>query len=216
MWWIIVQGSMLYYKAMKKALKNYDCVVWSGWKEDLPTLRDENHVVINEKPKDFGNANINLQLLSTLNGIKYARSKNAKYVVKLRSDLVPTKIENFLQCLSLEGANFLTVHQNNYKPYLLDYVFAGDIDDMEQALEDCLKNKTLLPNFYQTQFPEAYITSSFIKTLKPNKLSKMKFFLSDINVENDLYWIKKNLYISDYKNMKCYELYPNLLNLWTY
>ncbi len=43
-------------------------------------------VILNEKPKNRGISNINLQIVSTRSGIEFAKSKGAKFILKTRSD----------------------------------------------------------------------------------------------------------------------------------
>lgn len=204
---------MQHYRTIKKALDGYENVIWSGWKNDASILALEKHVVINEPPTEPGPGNLNYQLISTLGGLRYAKSIGAKNVLKIRSDMVPLNLHKFLNVLKEDRLNFLCCHENDNRPYLIDYVFAGSIDTFLDTLSDCLENKTF-DIMYGNEFAEARITSSILKKINHTELKNIYFFLFDLSSDIDIYWLKKQIYLTSYKIEACYtkhKTFPTLL-----
>ena len=97
---IVIQGPLVYennytaetFKLYRSIYPNVPIIV-STWKDeatdDFRRECKENSIVLleNEPPKDRGYANLNLQLKSSLEGVKYVKeSITAKFVLKTRSD----------------------------------------------------------------------------------------------------------------------------------
>jgi hypothetical protein len=53
------------------------------------------------------------------------------------------------------------------------------------------------------KFPEEAVTKSYFKNFE--KLKNNHSIYKDLNQDNDIYWIKNNLYLSSYKNLTCYR-----------
>ncbi len=94
---IIIQGSLkgvlkftdetinLYLKIFKNSL-----IIVSVWKDEIDNdfykkFKDKVHIILNEKPNNIIH-NTDLQVISTINAIKYARIKDCKYILKTRTD----------------------------------------------------------------------------------------------------------------------------------
>jgi len=77
------------------ATEKFDHVILSTWEgedtEGIPTASC--HVIFNKKPSNPGYTNRNYQRLSTAAGITYAESLGCTHVLKLRTDMLPTKLE---------------------------------------------------------------------------------------------------------------------------
>ena len=213
MWWLIIQGPMQNYRTVKKFLNGYENVIWSGWKSDATVLSSEKHVVINDPPTTAGPGNLNYQLISTLGGLKYAKNLGIKNVLKIRSDMALLDLQKFLTILKEDQLNFLCCHENENRPYLLDYVFAGSVDVFLDVFNDCFENETF-DMMYGNQFAEARITSSILKKTDREQLKNINFFLFDLNSDIDIYWLKKQIYLTSYKIEACYnkhKTFPILL-----
>jgi hypothetical protein len=93
---ILIQGPILYHKFLDNVINFYSAnypkvpIILSTWKKDgnIEKLRNLKKVLLieNESPAIPGIANINLQVVSTLSGLKLANERNASYVLKIRSD----------------------------------------------------------------------------------------------------------------------------------
>ncbi len=151
-------------------------------------LRGENiHIVINKKPDHFGPFNINLQLLSSLYGIKKAKELGATHVLKTRADqrIYGTNAIEFLCNLErifplaqgyvqkerIISTNTFTL---KYRPYLIsDMTVFGNIDDMllywgadldiraPFSIDDTLSGREIT----KLRIAEIYIVTEFLKKL---------------------------------------------------
>ena len=74
----------------------------------------ESHInpVVSKKPINSGFGNINLQARSTKIGLEYAKSLGAKYCLKIRSDLVFSPLDKFLNLVDYSRLGFL--YQKDY------------------------------------------------------------------------------------------------------
>jgi hypothetical protein len=130
---IIVQGSSLYIDALKKALCGFD-VIYSTWVGEESKFSETDNVVFNSLPDFHGPANLNLQKITTISGLKKAKEMGYKKALKLRSDIIPTNINKFVNLLDNDCMNFLCWHLHEVYPgcpgYLVDYLMSGKIDDL--------------------------------------------------------------------------------------
>lgn len=81
----------------------FDFTVLSTWAEDeYKVVQDKYFLLLNKKPVEAGVTNRNYQRLTTANGIRAAREAGCDYVLKWRTDMLPTKLN--IGCL-LDWAN---------------------------------------------------------------------------------------------------------------
>lgn len=153
--WIIIQGSSFYdennfaiggtpYSDLNRIIdfySNYNNVIWSTW-EDTPIdivecLKLKNiNTIINKYPSNRGRGNCNLQKISTLNGIQVAKYFNAKYVFKIRTDLIFPKIEEVIERIKLrldsqKRLSGLCWDNWQESKFILDQLLFGYIEDVE-------------------------------------------------------------------------------------
>lgn len=196
---IIIQGGSTNIPEQKQVWKDYirDCF-FSTWEGNEHLYEKNDNAIFSKIPSDPGPANTNLQLTSTLAGLKRAKELGYTKALKIRSDLIPTAPETFLASLDFSKLNFLCWHNHEVYPgcygYLVDYLMAGDIDEM-------IKLWSFTEIFCVV--PEIMITWSYIK----NCDCELKYFLPDLNETNDLFWIKYNTRLSTYKSIKSYDAY---------
>lgn len=81
-----VESINLYKKIFPDAL-----IILSTWQNSNKNTLDHIDslgikVLLNEKPSDPGFFNVNMQLITTLEGIKYAKAYGSKYILKTRTD----------------------------------------------------------------------------------------------------------------------------------
>lgn len=126
---VVVQGPIIkknnLTENMIKQLRKITCsknkILLSTWEEDLSvnnhqqTFNKITDVIIkNIKPKFYGPNNVNLQIISTLNGIKYFEKKKFDYILKIRTDQIYYS-ENTLNFLE----NLIDFFKINKKIYQL-------------------------------------------------------------------------------------------------
>lgn len=119
---------------------------------------DDCDVVLSEPPTDPGNLNVNLQTVNSLAGIRYAKSKGAKFICKTRTDqrlqrhdFLGTLIDYInrfppadgLPCKGRVAALAMT-YGNLFYPFLLsDFLYLGYSEDMEQVFSLPLDDRPL-------------------------------------------------------------------------
>lgn len=189
---IVIQGPSDNVKEQKISWGNFkDNIIFSTWVGYEDLYNNDDIVIFNEYPKINGPMNINYQIKSTLEGLKKAKELGYKRALKIRSDMIPTNSYDFLKILKPNFINFLCWHNHevyqNCPGYLVDYLMEGEIDDMITLWSI---------NEIFGVVPEIIITSNLINNFDSDKLN---FFIDDINEKNNLYWIKRNIYLDTYK-----------------
>lgn len=131
-------------------------VIISTWKDqdkqELALLEKEPNclIVFNDKPEEPGVLNSNMQRVSTVNGIRYAKEIGCKYVLKTRGDWriyskgalrfmihlldeFPCNCTVFEQKKRLIAADIATEETSImfYPFWVTDLLMFGDVDDME-------------------------------------------------------------------------------------
>lgn len=197
---IIVQGATTYLKEVKEALK-YNKVLYSTWQGEEFKYNSDDIVIFNEIPSYSGPANLNFQKTSTLLGLIKAKELGYKKALKLRSDIIPTNIDKFIDLIDNQCLNFLCWHHHEVYPncpgYLVDYLMSGRIDDLIKLWD--------IKNMNWCNVPEIHLTNQYIQNLMDTV--KINYFLSSLGEDNDLYWIKNKIMLSSYKENGVYNSY---------
>lgn len=189
---IVIQGASTNVDMQKLTWCGFkDDVIFSTWIGSESYYNADDVVIYSETPKDSGPMNINYQIKSTLNGLYKAKELGYDYVLKLRSDIVPTNPIRFLETLVYDKFNFLCWHAHEVYPgcpgYLIDYLMSGKIDDMIKLWD--------IDNIFCT-VPEIILTKKYTDLFS---MDDVIYFLDKIDHENNLFWIKRNLYLDTYK-----------------
>lgn len=180
---IVVQGPMNYWEEISKSLKDFENVIYSTWKTDKKDF--DKYFIINRKPITNGIQNINRQVRSSLNGLKYAKKLGATHCLKLRSDMIFSDLNRLFSLLDDESIYFPAICKNQKNPYYVDYFQYGPIQDMIKLWDIPMKFKQ-----FHKMYPEFYITNNFFKKCKK---SHVKYFYP-ICKENDIkcMWLGRN------------------------
>ena len=145
------------------------------------------YVVLNEKPASSGVLNINYQLISTLNGIKFAKELNLEYIAKTRSDQricrhnVFYALQNLVNVFPANSKNVKgrviatpTYMGNMFTPYFIsDFFYFAHTDDLLKMFDIGLDHrdnyklqtatkKELSEKMYP---PEIYLTKHYLSSL---------------------------------------------------
>jgi len=127
-----------------------DSIVLSTWEDEsdeAARIAESNgiHVVLNRRPAYTGQSNINLQIISSRNGIAKAKELGAEYVLKTRTDQrfyapdVPRFLHDMTEIFPVRGGNgtqkkrIVGVNLNTflYRMYgLSDMLLYGHVEDM--------------------------------------------------------------------------------------
>ena len=169
--YFVIQGHTKHCDEILHSYRNVANVIWctdeDSPKESLDKIRHSNVVLetIPSMPYMFGR--INKHIASSLAGIKLAQDLGAKYVIKIRSDIVISSYESFLNALNTDGKIYSMMyvdHNDIVKPsagminntthwlnlyfqgkvknickfnYLTDWMFYGPIDKLRSMYENC-------------------------------------------------------------------------------
>lgn len=201
---IVIQGPTTYYEKIIDCFKLYgENVVFSTWKSEpqsnIRTISNHIKVCLQDLPDEKGYGNINCQTLSSVIGL--LELKSCDYVLKIRSDMIPTNIDSLLKSFVQDDKlTFMCWHKDGY---LVDYFNFGKRELMFKfwdlfSRESCPAEFSLLKNF-SDKFNISYPTS--FGDVKPH----VNFCLNDLTEGNDIFWIKNNTFLSSYKNHpECY------------
>jgi hypothetical protein len=197
---IIVQGSSLYVERLKQSLYGFN-VIYSTWIGEENKFSEADIVIFNDLPNFYGPANLNLQKITTMSGLRKAKEMGYKKALKLRSDIIPTNMNKFVDCLDNDAINFLCWHLHEVYPgcpgYLVDYLMSGSVDDLLELWN--------IQDMSWCSVPEVFLTQQYI--LKLIHTTKIEYFLPFLDETNDLHWLKNNIKLSSYKENYIYDRY---------
>jgi hypothetical protein len=185
---IIVQGQINHKKELMSCYLNSPIdIIFSTWLGEEDKLPLDSICIFNKKPSCAGIQNLILQYQTTINGLKYAHKNGYDFAIKIRSDMMPMNINKFIE-LFYKNINLFYWH-NYQHGYITDYFMGGEINKMID-LWDLDLNQSYL-------YPEQAITKNFFsKHLNKN----YQFIGPSIVKDNDIFWIKNNIYLSSYSN----------------
>lgn len=190
---IIIQGQSKNVKLFKEKFKNnLGNIIFSTWEGDEGHYDNTDNVIFNKYPDERLPMNFNLQIISTIEGLKLAKTMGFTHALKLRSDMVPTNGDFIFNLLNNDNLNFLCWHNHqayeNCSGYLIDFLMSGKIDDMIQMWEG-IEQKTAVP--------EINITWNLISK---NMTDNIRYFVKDLTPDNDFIWLKTNQKMSELIN----------------
>jgi hypothetical protein len=189
---IIIQGPSNNVEELKNAWNGYN-LIWSTWKGSESIYSENDVTIFNDIPLEKGVGNIKLQQVTTNKGIEKAKELGYKRVFKWRSDMIPTNPNKLLSLLT-NDVNILFFH--NLLPdkpgAYVDYVMESDIDTMT-SIWDFEESNAI--------HAEAIITLN----IKRKNITNISLFGGCLDDNNDIVWLKRNLYLKDYKQHKEFE-----------
>jgi hypothetical protein len=194
---IIIQGPSNFVNEQRESWKDLsNDVIFSTWKGSEHLYNKSENVIFSDNPVSSP-MNFLHQVKSTYEGLLKVKDLGYKFALKIRSDIIPTNSIKFLTLLDETSFNFLAWQNHEFYPkcngYLVDYLMSGYIDDMIKFwdIKNCL-----------TIVPEINLTDNFIKNIPFFKNKTVKYFLDNLSIDNNLFWIKRNFYLSE-----CQEYY---------
>jgi hypothetical protein len=202
---IVIQGPSSNPVEQREAwhLRKSD-LIFSTWIGSEHLYSRDDMVIFNEMPQIPGPMNFNCQIKSTVSGLLKAKELGYTHALKLRSDMIPLNSENFINSLNYEKINFLSWCNFEVYPkcpgYLTDFLCFGDIDRM-------IKLWSIDKIFCVV--PEIMLTKQFIDHFNTEDVH---YFLDNLEGETDLFWIKKNSYMSSYKHNVTFNKETGYLN----
>jgi hypothetical protein len=208
-------------------------VIVSTWADDVHEKERKRYLdidvdlVLSQKPKNPGVSNVNMQIVSTLAGLRVARQEGCKFALKTRTDLriySPEAVKlmrsisrNFPITTNTKQASRIIGLSHNtfkYRVYSLsDLVLFGDTCDLERYFDVQLdqssvaKQTRTLGEWSRERYCEAKFFSNFIEglgepvdfTLRQYHLNLSKRF-AIVDAESvDLHWPKYSLVDNRYQ-----------------
>lgn len=74
--------------------KHFDIIIISTWNDEKDKIPDGDfNIILNDKPHSTGYSHRNYQRFSTARGVAKAKELGADYVLKWRTDMLPTKLD---------------------------------------------------------------------------------------------------------------------------
>ncbi len=92
----IIQGNARYglMDVINQVARHFNPVIFSTWKSEEPNVpAGKFELVLNDPPPNNGITNRNLQRVSTIAGVKCAQALDCEYVMKWRTDMLPTALD---------------------------------------------------------------------------------------------------------------------------
>lgn len=142
---------------LKELPNKFDFVVLSTWVDDESKVPPGNYsLVLNSKPTVGGLTNRNYQRLSTARGIQSAKEAGCDYVLKWRTDMLPTKLDikqllswtNYKIPNGLKSRLVMPAFRNlsvnpDWFSSIPDLFAFGHIEEMEMLWDDAAFNYSL-------------------------------------------------------------------------
>jgi hypothetical protein len=205
-------------------------IILSTWHNQDPQILAEIEqlgveVILNDYPLFNGTQNVNFQITTTVNGLKYLKTKNVEYVLKTRTDqrcyesidflayflslstCFPIKVPN---CKLAERLIICSINTFIERLYgVTDMFMFGTIDDMilywdvPLQLAPITLTYTGRDLFVKNNIAEGYFINEFFKTINftPTweKINSDLFFNEYFMIVNkeqiDLFWLKYDRFI---------------------
>jgi hypothetical protein len=189
---VIVQGPSTQVDIVRESFRSINIpIIFSTWVGQEEQYKNDDIVIFNDYPSDTGIGNLNYQKITTLSGLIKAKEMNFKYALKFRSDMVPTNPKEFIRAINNDKLNFFAWHfmpDTDIMGYFVDYFMSGPIDKLIDIWN-------FVPSGYS--IPESIITNRILKYSE-----KYNFLINILDDNNDIFWVKYNLNLKDYRNIK--------------
>lgn len=209
---IVLQGPTNYCTQVAPLYKDIPNVVWSTWndepQENIKFIEQYIPVLLNKKPDFSGYLNINMQTVSTFEGIKYLQKKGVTEILKTRGDLNISDVNKMLSVLKGKEAAFMVICKKGSRPdiyyelvyphfshdYPDNFFIYGTTENIYNAFNFTLESLDPIP-------PESLIAYHLIEgmdiefNLDYNYLinNGIYFFMNDLLINDvKISWIKHN------------------------
>lgn len=183
---IILQGKIL-QDSIDFLIKNYPTanVVVSTWidsETDFSKLPPSYTLIQSKLPKNGGDQNINYQILSTLNGLRFI---DTDYVIKIRGDEYYSNLEYIANQVAMNPTKIHSSpiffrHWSFMKYHISDHIIAGTKENLQLMFEETkfnIENELVyhMVNGKPHRFwePEINLTRSYLMAKEPKRWDKV-------------------------------------------
>jgi len=206
-WCIIIQGPSQHVEIIKTKWQSTLPIIFSTSDNEQHHYTPDDVVVYNKLPQEKGKQNVMCQQMTTENGLLKARSLGFKNAIKIRSDQYFTNPTLFISYLTAPDFDITKLyflycydyirkdHANRHYTYLVDYIQIGSISNL-------LKMWNFKYDIH-CEYPEQLITRHVAQTFANTDIS---FFGDKITSECDIYWLGRNILLSQYSK-QVYKTY---------
>lgn len=213
----VIQGNIRVgtYEIINEMKKHFDIVILSTWQNEEILYKKQDIVILKNKfPKNKGHGNRNLQRFSTIEGLKKAKELNCNFVMKWRTDILPTRFNINIFFDKSKGA------KNEYGYYLVcpffriltakpcvystipDIFMFGHIDMMMDYWDDVDVDYSLEQNIPQSK-----------KEILNNLHEKDKYRFLNYTTEAELFlFFQEKINRKNDKNLSHAEIVRNYFN----
>lgn len=189
---------------IKDSWKGYD-IIFSTWENSDRSLYSDDDIVVYSKfPEINGFLNYNLQRISTYSGLLKAKELGYKRALKWRCDFIPLNTDKFVSLFKEDKLYFYCWHfqfggstLDFFCGYLTDFFCEGSIDYLLKIFED----SEYYMNPKDNTPPEVIFTK---KVRDHNLINDVNLLCDYITKENDILWIKNNIYMSEHRDLPQY------------
>jgi hypothetical protein len=132
---IVIQGPIMYendftlntVKLYKNIFPNSKIILSTWDDEKVDIFKNICHVVKSIKPPNYGRKNVNLQIISTINGIKLASNLGCNYVLKTRCDQRIHSKNLLPYFFKLLSPNYDKLIISSFNTFKLRYISVSDM-----------------------------------------------------------------------------------------
>jgi hypothetical protein len=223
---IIIQGPTDYYKEVADHYSQYPNVVWSTWSDESVVRLEYIHskgieVILIEKPQFPGYMNVNMQVKSTYEGVKYLEGK-VDEVLKVRSDTIISNLPALMNGLKGKQLSFMATCKEGVRKdlaYDLEYYHTSHDYPSDNVIYGRVEDMLLMFDFQIDELlpipPESLITWNYMTNM--NMEFRLNYqhlvdngisFFTDICLDKEVgvHWLKQDVNLVDwYKDRKVYE-----------
>jgi hypothetical protein len=168
-----------YVNEMIESYKNIKNKIVSTWNDQdtilIEKLKNNGFIVLtNDYPSNKTSANV--QALACYNGLKKAKELNFNYVIRIRTDMIVSDINKFIEIyleLMKDKLVSLYCHNNNSGLYIDDFFIGGLIDKM-------ILFYNLQQESTNTRFPEKFLQEKYMNTTNVTIEKLREFFVFSI------------------------------------
>lgn len=197
---VVIQGPSSHVDRLRHAFSSVP-VIFSTWVGSEHHYKEDDIVVYNQYPSEAGIGNTNYQKATTLAGLAKAKERGCTRALKIRSDMVPSNLSDFMNLLDKDKLTLFSWHfvpDTKVRAYVVDYLMAGSIEDL-------IKMWSFELRYFD--IPEALLTNNIIKHFEGREIN---YLLHKLSHDNEIIWIKYNTHLSDYKNIKTTSWFDEL------
>ena len=180
---VVIQGQIHsdIIQQIKISWEGYQ-LIFSSWEgSDLQAFSQGDIVILNTLPQHTGVQNLNLQKISTINGLRMAKDLGWNRALKIRSDMWVNDADGVMGIFNPKKLNLYGWH-NHLEGYIMDFFMEGECDDIIKLFDVDVDGR----------YPE-YILTKQLYNSGLNK--KVHMVCKDVNDSANIYWWKHNYWM---------------------